>query len=411
MLSEYKLYDHLPVGVFVIDPTRKVLFWNRTMVIWTGIKAEEIMGTAIEKTLSVLARPKYATRIEQVFQSGPPTVFSAQLHQSILAELPRCRERFHITTVSPLRMDDESSTAARALFNLQDVTDLIRRNTQYSETRKELKAQMAQRLQLEGELMEARKMEAVSGLAGSFAHYVNNRLQVITSNVELAQLKGSKEKEGVEKYLDKILSEIHRTKLIANTFQDIGKIKGDVTSINIATMMRELVEKFKKTPWAERKIYLPEANNQIIVWGNPMGISRAIEEILKNAVHATRNGGEISIEFSTGLGRQLSSHDPGHTIDPEKFCHILIRDTGEGMEDSLKHKAFEPFFQTGPEGERSGMGLTLAHAIVQAHNGGIDFHSVKQQGTAVTVTLPMRHRVPETKRPSSPAGLPSSPTA
>lgn len=388
MLSEYNLYDHLPVGVFVIDSMRKVVSWNRTMESWTGIKTEEIMGTAIEETLSVLAHPKYATRIEQVFQSGPPTVFSAQLHKSILVELPRCRERYHITTVSRLKEGAGSSTTARVLFNLQDVTDLVRRNIQYSETRKELKAQMAKQLDLEGRLMEAHKMEAISKLASSFAHYINNRLQVIANNVELAQMKIAAGLPGLEKYLEKVQGETLRTKKITSTFLDIGRPKGDLSTFNMDAMVRGLVEKLNKDSLNSRRIDLPSANRNVMVRGDPKGLSRAIEEILKNACYATRDGGGIAIDI-TAQGGAMPSGDAGHTADVDPFCRIVIKDSGEGLDPALTHKVFEPFFQYNLDGEHSGIGLTIANAIIQAHNGGIDFRSEKEVGTEVTVSLPM----------------------
>ena len=69
-----------------------------------------------------------------------------------------------------------------------------------------------------------------------------------------------------------------------------------------------------------------------------------------------------------------------------------VIDTGNGMTDEMLHQIFDPFFTTKDAGEGTGLGLSVAHGIVQEHGGHIDVSTILDQGTTFTIRLPARHR-------------------
>ncbi|MBD2181359.1 diguanylate cyclase [Planktothrix sp. FACHB-1355] len=99
--KDFGILDRVPEGVCVLREDFSVLFWNRCLEDWTGISRSEILLKDIGIYFPHLHQPKYAHRLMQIFEGGPPTIFSAQLHQSIIpAQLPDGRWRIQHTTVT-----------------------------------------------------------------------------------------------------------------------------------------------------------------------------------------------------------------------------------------------------------------------------------------------------------------------
>ena len=97
---------------------------------------------------------------------------------------------------------------------------------------------------------------------------------------------------------------------------------------------------------------------------------QALDNLVRNAVEATPEGGRVSVVARTGRG--------GHTID--------VGDTGRGIEPDHRAKLFDLYFTTKPEG--TGVGLAVTQQIVAAHGGAIEVESEPGKGTTMTVRLP-----------------------
>ena len=103
-------------------------------------------------------------------------------------------------------------------------------------------------------------------------------------------------------------------------------------------------------------------------------IREAFLNLILNAIDAMPGGGTITIR--------------GRALRPEKAVEIEVSDTGAGMSPETRQRLFEPFFTTRGE-ERSGMGLSIAQAIIAAHNGTIRLESSPGRGTTAIVRLPI----------------------
>ncbi len=151
---QFALLDHLPAGAFVIRKDGTVLFWNRCLEDWTGISREQIVGSSILSQYPHLEKPKYRTRLKDVFEGGPPAIFSSQLHKYIIpAVLPDGIRRIQHTTVSPVEAADGSGF--HALFIIQDVTGLTKSIDGYREMCTKAIDEIAARQQLDQELRTA----------------------------------------------------------------------------------------------------------------------------------------------------------------------------------------------------------------------------------------------------------------
>jgi len=114
--------DHIPVGVYVIDKDYIVRFWNNCMEDWTGIHKDYIEGDDLGNNFPSFNESRYRSRIESVFNGGPPIILSARLHKDIFpSPLPNGELRVLNTTVTAVPASDGNSYDA--LFVAEDITE------------------------------------------------------------------------------------------------------------------------------------------------------------------------------------------------------------------------------------------------------------------------------------------------
>lgn len=121
--ARYAILDHSPSGHLVLRHDYTVLFWNRSLELWTGIPRQEIIGRSILERYPHLGEPRYSGRLASLFSGGPPTIFSSQLHRFVIpAPLPGGKFRYQYTVVTSV--PGVTSAGHDALFAIQDVTSL-----------------------------------------------------------------------------------------------------------------------------------------------------------------------------------------------------------------------------------------------------------------------------------------------
>ncbi len=121
---QFQAFDYVPVGAFAIDKQWNVVYWNRLIEQWSGVRASKILGAEITEFFPNLKDSTYVGRIQEIFDGGPPTLFSSQLHGHLIpAPLPNGKLRLQDTTVAGAVPLDGGSDRF-ALFIIQDVTDL-----------------------------------------------------------------------------------------------------------------------------------------------------------------------------------------------------------------------------------------------------------------------------------------------
>lgn len=153
-MEKFFAFDKIPVGVCVINNDFVVIFWNTCLENWTGIDRKKIIGTDITSPFPHLKEKKYFIRLQNIFQGGPPTIFSSQLHKYIFPSL--CRDgqcRIQHTTVTPLPVSNGKEHYA--LFVVQDVTDLTYRIDGYRAIHKKAMEEIKERKHAETALQKA----------------------------------------------------------------------------------------------------------------------------------------------------------------------------------------------------------------------------------------------------------------
>jgi signal transduction histidine kinase len=269
----------------------------------------------------------------------------------------------HIRHESELVYDCDGKPAAVADV-LHDVT--------------ELRAAEARQRELEHQLRHSQKLEALGTLAGGIAHDLNNTLSpiVVLSKLLLANAPaGSQQQRDLETVLH---SARHGRELVRSILGFSRKQEGVIGTTDMAATVRETVQMLRAT--VPGTVTLIEDLAEIPpVMGNASQLQQAIVNLVNNAVQAIGDGtGTVTVK----LFRQHRQAG-----DLAQVC-LSVRDTGRGMDAAMLGRVFEPFFTTKPVGEGTGLGLSLVHGIVTAHNGRIEVHSEPAKGTEFVVTLP-----------------------
>ncbi len=152
--ERFKALDLVPIGAFILDRDLRVLFWNHTLVQWTGIQKEQIMGRPVGEFFPQLVDSPIRVRLEDVFASGAPVIFSSQIHRYVIP-VPRRGggHRHQHTIVTPIPAG--AGDYFHALFSIQDVTDLSDLSRKYIQARDEALKEIEERKRMEKALRQS----------------------------------------------------------------------------------------------------------------------------------------------------------------------------------------------------------------------------------------------------------------
>jgi len=247
---------------------------------------------------------------------------------------------------------------------------------------------ITERKQLEDNLRQGQKMEAVGTLAGGIAHDFNNILGGILGYTELAQDEIS-QNSPVQEYFSEILISTTRAKnLVRQILTFSRKEQEDKKPILLYSIVNEAVNLLRSIIPTTIEIRQNIDDKVGMVNGNSTQIHQVVMNLCTNAAHAMdESGGVLGIVLSRVAITQ-ESMGKYHNVPPGSFLELKISDTGRGIEPKIIHRIFEPFFTTKGKEKGTGMGLALVHGIVKNHGGDIIVDSQLGKGTTIKVLLP-----------------------
>lgn len=246
---------------------------------------------------------------------------------------------------------------------------------------------MNQQKQLEKELQQAQKLEAVATLAGGVAHDFNNLLQAIQGTSEILQLKMHKGLPGL-KELKQIMSAVNRGgQLTRQLLTYSRKIISEKRPINLNDQTHQVHQLLLRTIPKMVQIELHLEAELKMVAADSVQMEQVLMNLAINARDAMPGGGKLIIE--TTNVRLPEKHDKTQSEPtPQEFVLLSVSDTGHGMDEDTLGQIFAPFFSTKDPGKGTGLGLSMVHGIVSNHDGQITCSSTPGQGTCFRIYLP-----------------------
>lgn len=258
---------------------------------------------------------------------------------------------------------------------------------------------------LEAQVRQAQKMEAIGALAGGIVHDFNNVLSAINGFAQLTTQLLPAENEKCHQNLKKILEACGHARALTRQILSFSRRSDQEPTqlVLLQTLIKESLSLMRLAITKNIEIREVLSFDTARVSADPTQIHQVLMNLCTNAAYAMRNTGGV---LELGLERiriddQLSSRPAD--LQPGPYCLLTVKDTGEGMDEQTMKRIFEPFFTTKPDGVGTGMGLSVVHGIVKKHRGAITVQSEKDKGTCFRIFLPEHRALPvavDTGRPA-----------
>ncbi|HEV8543324.1 MAG TPA: response regulator [Verrucomicrobiae bacterium] len=264
---------------------------------------------------------------------------------------------------------------------------------------------ISQRLQLESQLRQAQKMEAIGHLAAGVAHDFRNILTVIQGHANLRLLAPDIDPKLAES-LNQITEAVERAsnltrQLLAFSRKQIMQLE----VININRLVEHLTSMLSRLIGEQVSLKCDFFDDLPLIEADVCSVEQVIMNLAVNARDAMPLGGHLLI--GTSVVEIDSSYAASHAEASEgKYICITVNDTGCGMDETTKGRLFEPFFTTKEVGKGTGMGLATAYGIIKQHNGWIEVESKVGRGSTFRVFLPASSRTDE--KQEKPQNLPQA---
>lgn len=249
---------------------------------------------------------------------------------------------------------------------------------------------------LESQLNQARKMEAIGTLAGGIAHDFNNILTPIIGYAELTQQevpKGSRLYRNMEQIL---LSGNRARDLVQQILTFSRRTEKERKPVQVSLLVKETLKLLRSSLPSTIEIVQCLAENAMdgTVMADPIQIHQVLMNLCTNAAHAMRGrGGVLTIALrNEDLGGEGGNCPAG--VEPGAYLRLTVADTGDGINESVRQRMFEPYFTTKEASEGTGLGLALVYGIVKSLSGTIEVVSSEEKGTTFDVYFPRAETLP-----------------
>ncbi len=238
--------------------------------------------------------------------------------------------------------------------------------------------------ELEEQLRQMQKIEAIGRLAGGVAHDFNNILMAISSYAELLDKKLTD--DATRRYANEIVKAADRGSSLTEGLLTVSRKQ--VVSPKILDLNTLISEQIKMlTRLIPENIELRFVAGDIgRVKADPSQVQQVLMNLIINARDAMSNGGQLAIE--TGNAELDAGHTLTDQVQPGKYVMVSVSDNGCGMSAETKSHIFEPFFTTKEQGKGTGLGLAIVFGIVKQSGGQIFVHSEPNIGTTFRIYFP-----------------------
>ncbi|HXK19958.1 MAG TPA: ATP-binding protein [Polyangiaceae bacterium] len=261
------------------------------------------------------------------------------------------------------------------------------------------------RAELEAQLRQAQKLEALGTLAGGIAHDFNNILGAMVAFIDLIRIDVN-DRMSVLDHVDELKTASYRARDLVQqilTFSRTQKPSRSITKVDQA--VRDALKLLRSSLPSSVVIQSSFDDAAPLVLADLSQVHQVVMNLGTNAAHAMHErGGELSLRVELCVvDEELVRRRPD--LRPGRYVRIAVKDSGHGMDEATQKRIFEPFFTTKRQGEGTGLGLAVVHGIVRDHDGAIAVESSVGAGTSVEVFLPEHLGEPSAIQ-VSPAALP-----
>ncbi len=259
----------------------------------------------------------------------------------------------------------------------------------FNELSESLRKRKAENFQLEMQLRQAQKLEALGTLAGGIAHDFNNVLSPIFGYTEMAMEEVSKNDQ-LYYNLQQVLSAAGRAReLVKQILAFSRQGEEQKTPLQIQIVLKEALKLLRASLPATIDITEQIDKECGPVLADPTDIHRIVMNLGTNSYHAMReHGGELKVVLEEKTLTQEDLRQSSLALQPGRYVKLVVSDTGTGMDEKTLERIFDPYFTTKSSAEGTGMGLAMVHGIVKGCSGDILVKSEPGKGSVFQIYFP-----------------------
>jgi PAS domain S-box-containing protein len=352
-------------SIVITDPRGKIEWVNPSFTRLTGYPAAEAIGANPRFLKSGRHPPAFYATLWATISTG--NVW----HGELLNRRKDGRLYTEEMTITPVRGADGQIVHFVAIK--QDVTE---------------------QRQLENQLRQAQKLQAIGTLAGGVAHDFNNILAIMLGACYLLQQDTAGNALAQENIRD-LLQAAERARDLVRQILTFSRQHAQAREvIRLETIVKEVMKFLRASLPAQIKIETQFDPAAPPVLADPTQIYQVVLNLATNALHAMDgHPGLLTVSLDSFLpDADLIQGHPA--FRPVQYARLTVTDTGHGMDAQTLEHMFEPFFTTKPVGQGTGLGLAVVHGIVQSHEGLITVQSQPGHGTTFRLHFPAKTQAP-----------------
>jgi len=236
-------------------------------------------------------------------------------------------------------------------------------------------------------LRVAQKMEAIGKLTGGVAHDFNNLLQVIGGNLQLLGNDVAADERAAQRVRN-AMAGVARGAKLASQLLAFGRRQPLAPKVvNLGRFIRGLDDMLRRALGDGIEIETVVAGGLWTTMVDPFQVENSLLNLAINARDAMHGHGKLTIEAGNAWLDEAYARHNGD-VAPGQYVVVAVTDTGIGMPPEIREHVFEPFFTTKPEGQGTGLGLSMVYGFVRQSGGHVKIYSEPGQGTTVRLYLP-----------------------
>jgi signal transduction histidine kinase len=246
----------------------------------------------------------------------------------------------------------------------------------------------ARREELEAQLRQSHKLEAIGQLTGGIAHDFNNMLGVIVASLNILKRRLARGEGAHEQFIDAAMEGAERAANLIHRLLAFSRLQPLApTPLDANKFVAGMSNLLRRTLGEHVRLETALAGGLWLTEVDPNELESAILNLAVNARDAMPDGGRLTIETGNALlddayARTNAGAKPG------EYVLVAVSDTGTGMSPEVAAKAFDPFFTTKAVGKGTGLGLSQVYGFVKQSGGQVSLHSELGVGTTIKIYLP-----------------------
>jgi PAS domain S-box-containing protein len=375
--------DHAPVMMWMTDRCGELVYLNRGWSEFTGQSSEAALGHG---ALDML-HPEDQECCQRAFDEANAAQAAFRTEYRL-----RYRDgtyRWALSAASPRFSDGgEFLGYIGSVIDISDRKDaerILKEANDLLEMR--VDAAIAERAEAEAQLRQAQKMEAVGRLTGGIAHDFNNVLQIISGNLQLLARDLHGNLRGEQRLTTAVAALDRGSKLAAQLLAFGRRQPLAPRVVNLGRLIRGISDMLRRALGEGIEIETVIAGGLWNTYVDAAQVENALLNLAINSRDAMHGHGRLTIE--AGNASLDDSYAAQHSeVNPGQYVMLAVTDTGIGIPPELIDRIFEPFFTTKPEGQGTGLGLSMVYGFVKQSGGHIKVYSELGQGTTIRVYLP-----------------------